>query len=108
MQRRYEPWPTTLPSFMTIELAERVWPRDESFRPDKLRLARQARGYSMTELAKRSSLSVRRVSALERNRATPTDADKEQLSVALAFPVSFFAQSDPVIAFGKCISKGYH
>ncbi len=92
-----EQWPEPLLFGVTPEQAQRMWPRDPSFRPDKIRLARQARGLTFKALAERSGVSARRISRLERNLTTPTDDDKEYLSGALGFPPRFFAMDDLVI-----------
>ena len=92
-----KPWPTTLYFGITAEQAERLWPRDPSFRPDKLRLARQARMWSMRELAAHTGISARRISDFERNRDAPSGNEKARLGEALSFPALFFAQDDLVI-----------
>ena len=75
------------------------YPRDPWFRPDKITLARQARGLTMIEAATRIGITARRLSELERDLIAPADNDKERISQGLGFPVSFFAQPDLVLDF---------
>ena len=103
-----EPWPTRLFPGVTVEQAERMWPRDPRFRPDLLTLARQARGLTIKEVEEASGVPARRVSRIERNLTMPTDEDKQRLADALDFPLSFFAQPDPVIDFRKQIHRHAH
>ncbi|PIE13507.1 MAG: DNA-binding protein [Rhodobacterales bacterium] len=67
------------------------------FNQDLLRIARQARGWSQTELARRSGVSQANLSKLENGLIGPTDDVLGGVSEALGFPVDFFFQNDRVI-----------
>ncbi len=69
------------------------------FRPDKITLARHARGLTIAETAAKAGISQRRLSRLERNLTHPTDDDKQRICNALDFLETFFAQNDWVIDF---------
>jgi Zn-dependent peptidase ImmA (M78 family)/transcriptional regulator with XRE-family HTH domain len=61
------------------------------FSPQRLRLARETRGLTQTELSARLGMSSAAVSQFEKADARPTVANVTRLAVALAFPVEFFA-----------------
>ncbi|MDF1668326.1 MAG: ImmA/IrrE family metallo-endopeptidase [Roseovarius sp.] len=67
------------------------------FNQDLLRIARQARGWSQTELSRRSGVSQANLSKLENGLIGPTDEVMGDVSEALGFPVDFFFQNDRVI-----------
>ena len=67
------------------------------FNQDLLRIARQARGWSQTELSRRSGVSQANLSKLENGLIGPTDDVLDGVSEALGFPVDFFFQNDRVI-----------
>ncbi len=68
-----------------------------NFNQDLLRIARQARGWSQTELSKHSGVSQANLSKLENGLIGPTDDVLKSVSEALGFPVDFFFQNDRVI-----------
>ena len=67
------------------------------FNQDLLRIARQARGWSQTELSKRSRVSQANLSKLENGLIDPTEDVLSSVSAVLGFPVDFFFQNDRVI-----------
>ena len=67
------------------------------FNEDLLRIARQARGWSQTELSKRSGVSRANLSKLENGLIAPTEDVLTSVSATLGFPVKFFFQNDRVI-----------
>lgn len=69
------------------------------FRSDLLTLARQARGLTQTDLARRSGISQPTISRFEES-AVPSDGQLERLSTALDYPSSFFFQNDQIYGFG--------
>ncbi len=73
---------------------------DSAFRGDILRLGRQARKVTQTQLSKSSGLSQSFVSMVEDQLRTPTDEQALALGAALNFPVEFFHLCDPVLGTG--------
>ncbi|WP_299620030.1 XRE family transcriptional regulator [uncultured Tateyamaria sp.] len=67
------------------------------FNQDLLRIARQARGWSQSELSRRSHVSQANISKLENGLIGPTEDVLENVSDALGFPQNFFFQNDRVI-----------
>lgn len=67
------------------------------FNNDLLRIARQARGWSQAELARRSGVSQANLSKLENGLIGATDEVLDGVSAALRFPRDFFFQNDRVI-----------
>ena len=67
------------------------------FNQDLLRIARQARGWSQTELSRRAGISQANLSKLENGLIGPTEEVLGGVSDALGFPVDFFFQNDRVI-----------
>ncbi len=67
------------------------------FNQDLLRIARQARGWSQTELSRRSGVSQANLSKLENGLINPTEDVMTSVGTALGFPVEFFFQNDRVI-----------
>jgi Zn-dependent peptidase ImmA (M78 family)/transcriptional regulator with XRE-family HTH domain len=61
------------------------------FSPQRLRLARETRSLTQTELSARLGTSSAAVSQFEKADARPTAATVTRLAGALAFPVEFFA-----------------
>ncbi|KKL73695.1 ImmA/IrrE family metallo-endopeptidase [uncultured Sulfitobacter sp.] len=68
-----------------------------SFNQDLLRIARQARGWSQSELSRRSGVSQANLSKLENGLIGPTEDVLGTVSATLGFPQSFFFQNDRVI-----------
>lgn len=62
------------------------------FDPDRLRTARELKGYSQRSLAELAGVSSAAVSQFEAGQATPQSRTLVDLADALEFPVRFFAQ----------------
>ena len=60
------------------------------FSPQRLRLAREARSLTQTELSRRIEMSVAAVSQFEKADARPSASTVIRLAEALSFPVGFF------------------
>ena len=67
------------------------------FNQDLLRIARQARGWSQTELSRRAGISQANLSKLENGLIGPSDEVLGVVSTALGFPINFFFQNDRII-----------
>jgi Zn-dependent peptidase ImmA (M78 family)/DNA-binding XRE family transcriptional regulator len=61
------------------------------FDPARLKLARQLRGYTRAELARRSGLSAAAVSQYETHTHAPRAATVAQLAISLGVPIAFLA-----------------
>jgi Zn-dependent peptidase ImmA (M78 family)/transcriptional regulator with XRE-family HTH domain len=61
------------------------------FNPALLRLAREARGFTQAELARRSGIGQGTISKYEKELVTPSEGQIQVLSEALDFPPRFFA-----------------
>lgn len=61
------------------------------FSPRRLRLARESRALTQTELARRAGLTPAAISQFEKAQARPTEARLAVLANVLEFPVAFFA-----------------
>src|SRR4051794_15706283 len=61
------------------------------FSPRRLRLAREARALTQTEVARRAGLTSAAISQFEKGQARPTESRLSALADALEFPVAFFA-----------------
>ncbi len=68
-----------------------------NFNHDLLRIARQTRGWSQTELSARSGVSQANLSKLENGLIGPTEEVLGRVSKALGFPEDFFFQNDRII-----------
>ncbi|WP_339853686.1 helix-turn-helix transcriptional regulator [Roseovarius nubinhibens] len=68
-----------------------------SFDQDLLRTARQARGWSQTQLSAHSGVSQANLSKLENGLICPTEDVLENFSEALGFSSDFFFQNDRVL-----------
>ncbi|MBC6436851.1 MAG: XRE family transcriptional regulator [Rhodobacteraceae bacterium] len=66
------------------------------FSGDLLRIARQAREWSQTGLARHSGVSQANLSKLENGLISPTENVLNRVGAALNFPVDFFFQNDRV------------
>ncbi len=64
------------------------------FTGSRLKVARERRGLTKVELAERTHLSVRSITAYESGDTTPTDEHVEHMASILRFPVSFFGEPD--------------
>jgi transcriptional regulator with XRE-family HTH domain len=58
-----------------------------------IRQLREARGYSLRTLAKRSGLSLNTISRIERGESSPTVSSLQQLATALSVPINEFFES---------------
>jgi len=67
--------------------------------PDVLRVARESRGYTMTELADLSGVHKTLISRLEAGIRSPSDEVLARIAEALHYPVSFFQQNHLVLGF---------
>ena len=65
-----------------------------AFNADLLRIARQARGWSQTELSRQSGVSQANLSKLENELIGPTDDVLDRVAGALHFPRSLFFEPD--------------
>lgn len=64
------------------------------FLPMRLRIARQRRGWTKSELAARSGVSVRSIGDYENEVRAPDQATLVDMARALEFPVEFFAAAE--------------
>lgn len=72
----------------------------EAFNPDMLKLARDARELTQTELAQRSGITQAFISKLEHGLNTqPGDEALERISDTLGFPKAFFFQRERALGF---------
>src|SRR5580658_6966645 len=73
---------------------------DHRFNPDMLRLGRDARELTQSELAEASGVTQALISKLEHGLVTePSEEVVAALSQALKFPPAFFRQPDRAIGF---------
>lgn len=63
------------------------------FEPSRLVLARRRRGWKRSELARRTGLKARTITAYELGERAPSDESLEELARALGFPPGFFTRS---------------
>ncbi|WP_299736041.1 ImmA/IrrE family metallo-endopeptidase [uncultured Roseobacter sp.] len=68
-----------------------------TFNQDLLRIARQARGWSQSELSRRAQISQANISKLENGIIGPSEDVISKLCDTLGFPNDFFLQNDRVI-----------
>lgn len=68
--------------------------------PSMIVLARESRGLTQSDLARRLSVSSALLSRVEGGVRTPSPDLLDRLAAALDYPLEFFEQSDPVIGFG--------
>lgn len=71
----------------------------EALNPDMLSLAREARGITQTELARRISKTASYVNKVENGFLQPSDQQTEAFSVALSYPVDFLTSHERVRGF---------
>jgi Zn-dependent peptidase ImmA (M78 family)/DNA-binding XRE family transcriptional regulator len=62
--------------------------------PSRIQLARERRGMTSAELARRSGVSPQRLSGYENGRGEPSPATVERIAAALGFPAAFFRADD--------------
>lgn len=80
----------------------------DSFNADLLRTARQARGWSQTELSKKSGVSQAHQSKLENELIDdPTDEVVDRIAHALRFPRSLFFEPDKVLGLPMSVHPMY-
>ena len=80
------------------------------FNADLLRTGRQSRGWSQTELSKRSGVSQARLSKLENGLITPTPDQLlglDRIADALSFPRSLFFEPDRVFGLPMSVHPMY-
>lgn len=65
-------------------------PQEGHFQPERLTLARQRRGLTMTDLSMTADVSARSISAYERGTREPSDDSLQQLADALDHPRGYF------------------
>jgi Zn-dependent peptidase ImmA (M78 family)/DNA-binding XRE family transcriptional regulator len=65
-----------------------------NFNPNRLKIARKRRGFTMTGLAKKLDVSLRAVSAYESGEYPPTAEVFTKIQAALGFPAAFFFGDD--------------
>jgi Zn-dependent peptidase ImmA (M78 family)/DNA-binding XRE family transcriptional regulator len=63
---------------------------------DRLKRAREIKGWTQTELAEAVGVTQAAVARIEQNLLTPSDQLEQQLALKLGFPVSFFHQENTV------------
>ncbi|WP_025681784.1 helix-turn-helix domain-containing protein [Paenibacillus massiliensis] len=69
--------------------------RFSKFIPDRLIEAREARGFTLTELADIVEISHQAISKYEKSKAVPSYQTLEKLSVKLNVPVTYFYKENP-------------
>ena len=80
------------------------------FNADLLRTGRQSRGWSQTELSRRSDVSQARLSKLENGLITPTPDQPlglDRIADALSFPQSLFFEPDRVFGLPMSVHPMY-
>ena len=78
-----------------------------TFNADLLRTARQARGWSQTELSHRLAVSQANLSKLENQLITPTHDTLDRLAKVLRFPKSFFFEPDRMLGLPMSVHPMY-
>lgn len=78
-----------------------------TFNVDLLRVARQARGWSQTELSRQSGVSQANLSKLENGLIGPTDDVINRVADALHFPQSLFFEPDRVFGLPMSVHPMY-
>lgn len=63
---------------------------------DRLKRAREIKGWTQTELAEAVDVTQAAIARIEQNLLTPSDQLEQQLALQLGFPVSFFHQENTV------------
>ena len=77
------------------------------FNPDLLRISRQARGWSQTELSKQSGVSQASLSKLENGLIRPSDDVLARVAGALYVPKSLFVEPDRILGLPMSIHPMY-
>jgi Zn-dependent peptidase ImmA (M78 family)/transcriptional regulator with XRE-family HTH domain len=67
---------------------------DKKFEGERLKIARQLRGLTLTELAKKTGISKQSLSLYENSKIAPSCPNMERLATELRFPQVFFSQKD--------------
>lgn len=78
-----------------------------AFNADLLRIARQARGWSQTELSRQSGVSQANLSKLENGLIGPTDDVLDRVADVLHFPRSLFFEPDRVLGLPMSVHPMY-
>ncbi len=63
----------------------------------QIRELRKARGLTLTDLARRTGLSIGHLSQVERGLSTPTIRQLQQISAAMGVQIGWFFRSDPPV-----------
>ena len=79
----------------------------DTFNSDLLRIARHARGWSQTELSRRSGVSQANLSKLENGLIGPSDDVLHGVASALRFPRSLFFESDKMLGLPISVHPMY-
>ena len=79
----------------------------DTFNPDLLRIARHARGWSQTELSRRSGVSQANLSKLENGLIGPSDDVLHGVASALRFPPSLFFEPDRMLGLPISVHPMY-
>lgn len=77
------------------------------FNAELLRIARQARGWSQTELSRQSGVSQANLSKLENGLISPTDVVLNRVAHALHFPRSLFFEPDRMLGLPMSVHPMY-
>lgn len=78
-----------------------------TFNSDLLRIARQARGWSQTELSRQSGVSQANLSKLENGLIGPTAEVLDRVSDALHYPQSLFFEPDRMLGLPMSVHPMY-
>ena len=73
------------------------------FNPEMLILAREARGWTQTQVAKAIGAQQGAISKIEAGLSAPMDSLVDRFSDSLRFPVDFFYQQDRVFGFNSAV-----
>ena len=79
----------------------------DTFNSDLLRIARHARGWSQTELSRRSGVSQANLSKLENGLIGPSDDVLHGVANALRFPRSLFFEADKMLGLPISVHPMY-
>ena len=79
----------------------------DTFNSDLLRIARHARGWSQTELSRRSGVSQANLSKLENGLIGPSDDVLHGVASALRFPRSLFFEPDKMLGLPSSVHPMY-
>ena len=80
---------------------------NEGFNPELLRIARQSRGWSQTELSEKANIPHSRLSKIEAGLIDPAAINVDRMVEALHFPSSFFFEPDEIMGLPISIHPMY-